>query len=421
MASPFHPLPIAYMLTLPLFDALEARDLSLAAALAATPGDDWDLTELHPQHQVTPLMMLVSSFAVPCTKPMEDEANFFNDVDPVAIFKLARALIAAGADPQQQAPASCQYFVRASKSVNPLEQDDDDGVWQPSTTMLNGSDWEEVPYYAKFECEVSAAGRSAHSLCLALKTKMEADFRRFETVMDEEGEPDHVDIWSPAADVLKALSEIFQKVMIFKQPASKVAVHEGVVAMWEKFRSDESSHDVRLLCKDQKVLTAHAQVLSLSSPVLAVMLTAPLLEGSSKCITIADSTPMAAQLFLDLLYTGSTEMEEDDATMRAALLGALALAHRWTVQPVVDMTERALTREIRPESFDEIATAAQQLSLPGLKSACRRYAADPKSGLHARLAAGARDPVPPAVRELLVPAAAAGGIVPPANKKRRSF
>lgn len=407
------------MLTLPLFDALEARDLSLAAALA--PGNEWDLTELHPEHQITPLMMLISSFAVPCTKPGEDEANFFEDVDQAAIGKLARALIAAGADPQQQAPASCQYQVRASKSVNPLE-DRGDGEWQPITTTEADEDgYYEVPVYKNFKFEVSSAGRSAHSLCLALKTKMQAA-HKLEWLRDADTHGvGHVDIWSPAQEALKALSQIFQEAMLFKQPASKVPVHEGVVAMWEKFRSDESSHDVRLVCEGQQELTAHAHVLSLSSPVLAAMLSAPLLEGTTRCITIDDSAPAAAQLFLDLLYTGSTLMD-DKATMRAALLGALALAHRWNVQPVVDMTERALTREIHPESFDEIAIAAQQMSLPGLKSACLKYAADPKSGIDARLAAGARDPVPPAVRELLVPAAAAAaaGIVP-ANKKRRSF
>ena len=410
------------MLTLPLFDALEARDLSVAVALAADPGNEWDLTELHPEHQITPLMMLISSFAVPCTKPGEDEANFFDDVDQAAIGKLARALIAAGADPQQQAPASCQYQVRASKSVNP-QNFSGDGNWEPSTTFHTDEDGEpyEVPYYRRFELEVSPAGRSAHSLCLALKTKMQAA-RHFAYLNDADNanEVDHVDIWSPAQESLKTLSQIFQEAMIFKQPASKVPVHEGVVAMWEKFRSDESSHDVRLVCEGQQELTAHAHVLSLSSPVLAAMLSAPLLEGTTRCITIDDSAPAAAQLFLDLLYTGSTLMDEGKATMRAALLGALTLAHRWNVQPVLDMTERALTREIHPESFDEIAIAAQQMSLTGLKSACLKYAADPKSGIDARLAAEAQDPVPPAVRELLVPAAAAAGIVP-ANKKRRSF
>ena len=99
---------------------------------------------------------------------------------------------------------------------------------------------------------------------------------------------------------------------------------------------------------------------------------------------------------------------------------------------MVDMCERALTKALSRTSFDGIATAAQQMALPSLKSACRRFAAEPSNGVERRLQAALRRssdglqfgevPVPQPVVELLAPpAAGATSGQQPANKKRRSY
>ena len=278
--------------------------------------------------------------------------------------------------------------------------------------------------------ELPCAGRSALSLCFALMRQMSNENYKARSEWREDlMEIEYSSAWLESETVLKELIKLFKATLHAKRPPSKVAVHEGVVSMWETFRADAASHDARLLCRGGEAVTAHAQMLALASPALAAMLASSLVEGATKSIAIEDCGAASARFFLDLLYTGSSEADLDGEAAASTLLEALALAHRWQVPAVVEMTERALTRAIGTRSFDEIATAAQQMALSGLKRACKQYAVDPENGIQRRLEAALRGgadasddgKLPQAVVDLLAPPAAGMGSDQPAAKKRRSY
>ena len=122
---------------------------------------------------------------------------------------------------------------------------------------------------------------------------------------------------------------------------------------------------------------------------------------------------VAARLFVDLLYTGSSTADVD---AEATLLDALRLAHRWDVRPVVDMLERALTRQLECHNFEDLAEVAQVLELPALRRACKLLAvADVNISYQLQ-----KRRLRPAVLELLAPppVVASSG---PAAKRRRTF
>lgn len=205
-----------------------------------------------------------------------------------------------------------------------------------------------------------------------------------------------------------------------KKPPATLSVPSGLISLYEAIRSDTASHDIEFSCKGGEVVTAHSKFLVFASPVLSSMLASGYVEDQTKKITIRDCAAKSATLFLDMLHTASTTLDLDsEGDAATTLLEALELAHRWDVQFVVEMAERALTQSICDGSFDAIATAAQIKDLPNLKRACRTFAADPKNAIAKRLAATDAS-LPSAVRALLNPTAAAAPELPP-TKKRRSF
>lgn len=328
-------------------------------------------------------------------------------------------MIAAGADAQQQAPSSCQL---KTEVVTEVELDEEGEPHQRYDYDESEPYDEPVEHLLR---PVPCAGRSAHSLVVILKKRMETTeyqprYYRYE------GEVNSINAWAATIGVLSALALIFEEALRYKKPPAKVSVPEGVVELWEAFRSDAASHDVTLVCAADERVTAHSRILSLASPALSAMLQSAMIEGATKSITISDCSAKSASLFLDLLYSGTTESDLDadagaDAGAVTTLLEALQLAHRWQIQPVVERTERELTHRISNRaSFDAIATAAQQMALPALKSACRLFAAEPSNGIDLRLQSST-NPLPQAVRDLLSPPTATGSSAPPANKKRRSF
>ena len=247
---------------------------------------------------------------------------------------------------------------------------------------------------------VGCAGRSALSLVAALRTKMRASEAQKRN-MDYDN-PHRELHWDPAPKVLRAwqdnellLDELFKLFGKTEPPPRtvRVSVDEGVLGLWEASRADHASHDVILECAASEQASCHGHLLSLASPVVKVMLDSEMTEGQHRRIPVHDCPQFAANLFLDLVYSGTTD-DPPDAT---ACVAALDLAYRWQVSGVVAMLERALTNLISDRDFEPIAIAAALKELPQLRRACLRFAAGSESVARKR----ARRELTPAVAEML--------------------
>ena len=154
-------------------------------------------------------------------------------------------------------------------------------------------------------------------------------------------------------------------------PATQnLLVPQSVVDIWESVQRMTSTHNVIFETADEEV-SAHDLVLVAASPVLKAMLESTMKEGSSKRISVKDSSGSGVRLFVDMLYTSSTRDEPDYKTV----LVALDLAHRWQVNGVVTVLAGLLPEMITVDSFGAIAEAAMLKGLQPLQRACRTFGA----------------------------------------------
>jgi len=199
--------------------------------------------------------------------------------------------------------------------------------------------------------------------------------------------------WSRAEARLKATLSLLSRSHAAKHSqGADVTVPRSTLDLWESMRDLTASHNVMFECSDRKV-SAHDQILMLASPVLKVMLTSAMKEGSSWLIQVTDSSSSGVSLFLDLLYTSSTREDPDHKTM----LEALDLAHRWQVHGVVQTLCKALRDMIDANSFVVIAEAASLKGLETLERACAHFGSQDEQ-VQAMLQKGS---LPTAVRKLL--------------------
>ena len=145
---------------------------------------------------------------------------------------------------------------------------------------------------------------------------------------------------------------------------------EGIIEIWEKFLQAKASHDLRILAADDCV-TAHAQMLREASPVVHAMLGAAMKEQKTQEIQLQDTSGSAVNLFLETLYTCSSQGDPDYNTA----LSALDLAHRWQVDVVVVILQDLLSELISEDSFLTIAEHAQLKGLENLKRSCQSFGA----------------------------------------------
>ena len=148
----------------------------------------------------------------------------------------------------------------------------------------------------------------------------------------------------------------------------RVSVHQGVADLWEKFLLAKASHDLKIVTSDG-IVTAHAQMLKEGSSVLRAMLESPMKEGQTQCIEVKDASSSGVSLFLEILYTCSTQSDSDFQTV----LHALDLAHRWQVEFVVAILAELLQTMITDESFSAIAEHAILKGLDDLKTPLQMF------------------------------------------------
>ena len=155
-----------------------------------------------------------------------------------------------------------------------------------------------------------------------------------------------------------------------KEKALRVSVHEGVAELWEKCLVAKASHDLTFKTADGEV-TAHAHMLKEASSVISAMLASTMKEGQVRTIEVKDTNSSSVSLFLEILYTCSTESDPDYNTA----LEALDLAHRWQVHFVVTILSDLLGELISDENFAQIAEQASLKGLETLKLASQRFGA----------------------------------------------
>eukprot|EP00438_Fugacium_kawagutii_P018504 Skav201477 [mRNA] locus=scaffold828:36253:37224:- [translate_table: standard] len=156
-----------------------------------------------------------------------------------------------------------------------------------------------------------------------------------------------------------------------KQTRPRLFVDEGIVEIWEKCLHATASHDVTIEAADGQV-TAHTCMLQEASPVVRAMLGSPMKEGKSQQIQLKDTSCSAVTLFLEALYTCSSQGDPDYHTV----LSALDLAHRWQVEVVVAILADLLQKMITEESFPAISEHAALKQLDALKQACRKFGSE---------------------------------------------
>ncbi|CAE7324776.1 unnamed protein product [Symbiodinium sp. CCMP2456] len=215
--------------------------------------------------------------------------------------------------------------------------------------------------------------------------------------------------WSAECAFLDDVLALFKKVKSSKSSdGSTVRIHTDVVRLWEIAREMTSTQNVVFQTADGEV-SAHDHILMAASPVLQAMLESPMIEGSTKCIPVKDSSSNGVSLFLDLVYTSSTCLELDYKTM----LVAFDVAHRWQVPHVVAVLADALQKELTVDSFVEIAEAAILKGTASLQQACAAFGAK-----HDEIQAK-KETMPPVVRQLL--GLSYASFAEPGNAKRRRF
>ena len=295
------------------------RDQAVTAHIESTR---FSPLALHAEHQVPPLVALIVHEATHCAHkgqfPYRSEHHKLRTKQQEKVLMLAQKMVEAGADPNQTAPATCSFRAQVQQSAQ-AHMDGELMTRPADSDSEEDEDYEsreEVAWMSDFWGEVPCAGHSALSLASAMYQQLDKDHeatrssregaddvypeRERDSMYDNDewtGEwrgPGVESVWKETLAILDALLRYFDEAARHAPEPERVRVAESVVARWESFLQDSQSHDVTLLCVGDEAVTAHARMLELASPVLAAMLSSPLVEGQSKSIPLPDC-PAATQ------------------------------------------------------------------------------------------------------------------------------
>jgi len=200
--------------------------------------------------------------------------------------------------------------------------------------------------------------------------------------------------WSHELSNIERAVEILAGSHTCRRNAKMMPVSEHVVDLWRNILQDSSIADVIIRVgstsnatasrAEGEILPAHSAVLCSASPVLRSMLSTRMDEASKREICVRDCSYSAVQLLLMILYTGQIGPLETESPS-ATLLDAVALGHRWLIDHVVDMLDRALSKCLDMQNFEAILDAALRLQLPCILASCRAFVSHHTHELQMRL------------------------------------
>lgn len=159
-----------------------------------------------------------------------------------------------------------------------------------------------------------------------------------------------------------------------------VAVPQVQLDLYDKLLEDNNFHDVTFKLADGEE-RAHKSVLAAASNAFATMFALPMQEGATGTVTLSDVPTAAMRVFLRLLYSGGVKSKDwhsaasdEDIMPLQILLDVVALARKYVVDNVLEVTIEALKRRLHSSKEDvsvytEIFAAAIAMDLGAVRVA----------------------------------------------------
>ena len=193
-----------------IYDYISTHTFKPVVAMCCEGEGPFDPSEFHPDHKITPLMMLVAYGTVP--GPPGHHADVLAPKEDV--LALARLMLDAGADPNEAAPPDSEFVVRAA-------------VWHAEVDeegqLIAASSYDDEDAYNGWKSkrctlEVPVADRSAYSLLMAIWNEIRNSTDRWSTEqglnpndIPDDYRPEYKCVWHEAYPVLRELMEIFEQ------------------------------------------------------------------------------------------------------------------------------------------------------------------------------------------------------------------
>lgn len=252
------------------------------------------------------------------------------------------------------------------------------------------------------QCWQGGEGEVTEGVRFAGKTAIECLLSTKAVVAQAKGD------WEEELETIDRALDIVSR-PLSSRDCTRVPVCERVVDTWATVMADSASADVVIYTRPEDCqptyysavsavgaacaagsfagqVNAHSNVLRAASPVLSAMLSqVRMREGARREITLEDCSIEAVQVLVSLIYTASLPADEAEPEV-STLLEALALAHRWQVQHVVEILAQAVAKRLDDvHDFEAATETALQLNLAELLAACRAFIVAHGHHMRARL------------------------------------
>ena len=251
---------------------------------------------------------------------------------------LSKSVLAQGESSQRYRDMA-EWLIRSGADPSVKAADDADS----GKTIFLHSDPE------KNRVTVTYAGKSAITVLL----EFQRDFRAKHNAINGPN-------WQSFLDNIEMMLKLYIKCADIKcadvrqaKSTTSISIDESVVDLWDHFRQNDESRDVKIVDSNKQTALAHSGFLAAASPVLKAMLMGGFNEGNEKNITVDEKLHEGTlDLLLELLYCGSAD---EKGHKWGAVLDALSLSHRWQLTHVLNICSRRLVDMFTCENIESIA------------------------------------------------------------------
>jgi hypothetical protein len=180
----------------------------------------------------------------------------------------------------------------------------------------------------------------------------------------------------PGGRMIKEFGDKREKISTFASPSPFKKSRKDMSYLFY----DTTFADCELLCKRDKTVRGHTNILAMKSPVLKVMLN---VDASAKQIEFRDIEPEIVSLFVFYCYYSELPVEAlkpefsktvgDGLEPADVLADLLILAHRLGVQDLVKFCVIIIGESLTDEKVIKFLLLGHKFHLDGLKFMCIRY------------------------------------------------